>query len=290
MTHDQLLKENSPDTNQDLVHKSSPLRNEQVVSNQKEFDMNFESMPYYKLNPTGINQKFIKDFGMLDFDQSATGRSSILNLSRLFLRRYTVISFFESVDDVAAGASVTTKGWDVTSTNSGVITAAIGGVLLDTGVTGSSVILLESAPSATDLDFDKYPSFSTIAQFTGTTNITAFLGVGDFDTGATGKYIGFKITGSNTVTGVSNDGAGEDTVSIANITTTNWNIYTILMTSGKRVDFLINNKLVGSIISSASVTLPSGTAPNPIQFRLANNSAAESKTLRLRSVVFNQDI
>ncbi len=294
MNHEQLVKDSGLDVTGDLLSAGSLVRTKTNKFNQTNYDMGFEDIPPYHLTPHGINLKFIRDIGTFDFENRDKATATLLRLSRAQILRPLIFSSFESILDVAINTSVTTRGWDCsTSATSATITAGVGGILLSTGATSGEKTTVK-ASSASVLDFSKHPDFSAIAKFNSTASVTAFLGMGDYDGGAGKKYVGFLLS-SGALNIAINDGVTATTVAVSGYTLTNFNSFAAIVTavsasSTKRIDFFVNGTLVYTKTEvAATPVLPTGTEAYFLQFVITNSTTAD-KTMTLANATFGQGL
>jgi len=213
----------------------------------------------------------------------------------VLLRGKTILSSFESIEDVASNTTVSTRGWNITtSATSATVTGGIAGIVLATGATSGEKAVVEATPFTGFVDWAKNPCFSMICKLSSNENHTTFIGIGDYDAGTTENYIGFEIVGS-TLNAVVSDGTTETNVSISGITVTNDNVYSAIMTSPSsgtasgRVDFYINQDPVASVQNATSTILPTGTDDVALQMRIINSTTAD-KTLTVYNTSYGQSI
>lgn len=196
----------------------------------------------------------------------------IFDASELTWKKYTLISFFESLDGFFAGHSGT-----------GSATANLGGMTLNTGSTNNSEALIAVQPEGShSLDFSKNPTFSIMAKLDQTTNQTAYLTVGE-GASSTAKYFGFKISDSS-LSAVNRNGSTETATNISGITLTNWNLYQAELVLG-RVQFYVN----GIAVAGHTTNIPTSTS-SLINYFYIKCTAAASKVMYVTNMRFNQDI
>lgn len=193
-----------------------------------------------------------------------------ITLEKLRTNKFVIQTEWESLD-----------GWEQILTGSTTILNYLGVCRIVATTAANSIANIGNNSELFYVDFGNLnPYFETILKFDETSSQLAYFGIGDL----IGSFAGFKVN-NGTLYALWCKAGTEYTQSITGITLTDFNRFSLNMTSGSQINFYVNDVLV----HTATTNLPDGNLEEfNFYFSIKNTSFANRGITILRST-FYQD-